>query len=289
MRTTSLGRRPLVHRLVAGGLAAAAGLTIAFAVAAPARADSNVDEAQFVAAINGVRVRNGLRPLATDGQLISVARSWSSQMAGAGGLSHNPNLSGQISDWRSLGENVGTGGDVATIEAAFEASPHHYENMVDPNFTYVGVGVVEVGGTIWVTEDYKQSKSGLPSTAVPAPAPKPSPRPASPSAPGTGSAPARRSPSSSARPSPAAVAAAHSPSPGASDAAATPAPSSPAPGPTSEPAKSPKALPARLAVVSAPRGLDTPRLAALALFAVLGSVTLLGSRGLLPLPARRTS
>jgi len=280
-----------VRRLVAGGLAAAVGVTVAFAFAAPARADSNVDEAQFVAAINGVRVRNGLRPLATDGQLISVARSWSSQMAGAGGLSHNPNLSGQISDWRSLGENVGTGGDVATIEAAFEASPHHYENMVDPNFTYVGVGVVEVGGTIWVTEDYKQSKSGLPSTAVPAPAPKPSPRPASPSAPGTGPASARRSssPSSSARPSPAAVAAAHSPSPGASDAAATPAPSSPAPGPTSEPAKSPKALPARLAVVSAPRGLDTPRLAALALFAVLAAIALLGSRGLLPLPARRTS
>ena len=65
-----------MRQLVAGGLAAAVGVTVAFAFAAPARADSNVDEAQFVAAINGVRARNGLRPLATDGQLHPMQRAF---------------------------------------------------------------------------------------------------------------------------------------------------------------------------------------------------------------------
>ena len=211
-------------------------------------------------------------------------------MAGGVGLAHNPNLAGQISDWRSLGENVGTGSDVATIEAAFEASAHHYENMVDPNFRYVGVGVVEAGGTIWVTEDFKQSKSGLPSTAVPAPAPKPSPRPASPPTSGSGAAPARSSRSASARNSnsaaaPAAVAAARAPSSVASDASAPPAPST-TPSPGTEPAKSSNALPARLAVISAPRGLDAARVASLSLFAVIAAVVVLASHGRLRLPGR---
>src|SRR5438270_8409916 len=260
MRPTSARRRPLGHRLlgVLGALVFA--LAVATAFTAPAKADPNLDEVQFFADINAVRARVGAPPLATDGQLISVARAWSSQMAGGVGLAHNPNLAGQISDWRSLGENVGTGSDVATIEAAFEASAHHYENMVDPNFRYVGVGVVEAGGTIWVTEDFKQSKSGLPSTAVPAPAPKPSPRPASPPTSGRGAAPAprtsRSAPARTSAVSPAAVAATHAP-PGslASDASAPPAPST-APSPGTEPAKSSTLLPARLAVISAPRGLD---------------------------------
>src|SRR5437763_2833618 len=180
MKPTSLGGRGLGVRLWAVLVATALVLTLASLFAPPAKADSNVDEAQFFADLNAVRAKNAVPPLATDGQLINVARGWSAQMAGAGGISHNPALGSQVSNWRSLGENVGTGSDVATIEAALEASPHHFENMVDPNFNYVGIGVVEAGGAIWVTEDFKQPKSGtgtLPSTHTPAPAPAPKPRP----------------------------------------------------------------------------------------------------------------
>src|SRR5436305_2625564 len=190
--------RPLGRRLVAGGLAAVLGVALAFAFAAPAKADPNLDEAQFFASLNAVRAKNGVPPLATEGQLINVARAWSAQMAGGAGLSHNPSLASQVSNWKTLGENVGSGSDVATIEAALEASPHHFENMVDPAFNYVGIGVVEAGGTIWVTEDFKQAKSGsLPSTATPAPAPKPSaPKPST--APRPAPAPSSARPASSA-------------------------------------------------------------------------------------------
>src|SRR4051794_28781014 len=169
-------KTPMRRRVVAGGVAALLGVALAFAVAPAAKADPNVDEGQFFALLNVVRAKNGRPPLATDGQLINVARGWSAQMAAAGGLSHNPALGSEITGWRTLGENVGTGGDVNSIEAALEASPHHFENMVDPNFQYVGIGVVEAGGAIWVTEDFKQAKTGsLPATNVPAPAPAPKP------------------------------------------------------------------------------------------------------------------
>jgi hypothetical protein len=110
-------------------------------------------------------------------------------MAAAGTLSHNPNVGSQVGGWRTLGENVGTGPDDPTIEAAFEASPHHFENMVDPSFNAIGVAVVQdPSGTLWVTEDFKQSTNAprpAPAPAAPKPAaprpaaPKPAPKPAS--------------------------------------------------------------------------------------------------------------
>ena len=287
MDPTTATRRPLHHRLIALALAVAAGLGLAFAVTPDARADSNADEAQFFADLNLVRARNGVPPLATDGQLISVARAWSAQMAGPAGLSHNPNLASQVSNWRTLGENVGTGSTVPQIEAALEASPHHFENMVDPAFQYVGIGVVEVGGTIWVTEDFKQAKTGtLPSTQLPQSAPKP----ASPPPPPRSSAPApsrlphatvagTKSPAASS----AAGAGAGAPSAGASTAPATPAPSVSPQG--SGPATSSshaRTLPSGLAVVSSSPVVNGSRAASLILFLLLAGVAILAAHGHLP-------
>jgi len=109
-------------------------------------------------------------------------------MSSDGTLAHNPNLGSQVSGWRTLGENVGTGPDDASIESAFENSPHHFENMVDPSYTLIGVGVTQdSSGTYWVTEDFEQPKSAgspapAPSHSAPAPprsAARPAPRPAS--------------------------------------------------------------------------------------------------------------
>ena len=284
MEPTSLGGRGLGVRVGAVLLVTALALVLASLFAPPAKADPNVDEAQFFADLNAVRARNAVPPLATDGQLINVARGWSAQMAGAGGISHNPALGSQVSNWRSLGENVGTGSDVATIEAALEASPHHFENMVDPNFNYVGIGVVEAGGAIWVTEDFKQAKTGtLPATQAPAPAPAPKPRPST--APRPAPAPARPAPArTNARNpavSPAAGAGAGAPSAGANEASAAPAPSAIPPS-GSESAKSHGKLPPGLAVVSSSPVMDGPKFASLALFAVLGGAALLASHGRLP-------
>src|SRR5438270_2851888 len=104
-----------------------------FAVqAAPAaRADTGSEEALFLSLTNSLRASQGLGALSPQGQLTSIARSWSSQMAAAGQISHNPNLPGQVTaNWTQLGENVGTGGDVQSIQTAFINSPHTYGTLV---------------------------------------------------------------------------------------------------------------------------------------------------------------
>src|SRR5438874_975362 len=170
----SLGASCAVALLV-GGLSVAA--------ASPAHADPGSEEARFLALTNQLRVSHGLNALATNGELTSVARRWSANMAAAGGISHNMNLPNEVSlYWTKLGENVGTGSTVDSIQTAFINSPHHYENLVDPVYNYVGIGVVDSGGRIWVTVDFMQYGSSTTTAAAPAaprPArPAPTPRPA---------------------------------------------------------------------------------------------------------------
>jgi len=156
-------RRAVVSLLVA--LVALSGLA---AVAAPAHADPGSEEAQFLTLTNQLRASKGLQQLSVDGTLTSIARNWSGQMAAAGTIFHNNGLPNQVSaPWTQLGENVGMGPSVAGIQQAFINSPHHYENLVNPNYNYVGIGVVDSGGTIYVTVDFM----ALGSVSAPAPAP----------------------------------------------------------------------------------------------------------------------
>jgi len=153
------------------------GVAALVCVARPAAAAG--EDGYFVNAINAVRTSRGLAPLAVDGQLNSVAQAWSAQMAASGTLQHNPALATQVSNWRVVGENVGTGSSLDSIEAAFEASPHHFENMVDPQFTHIGVAVTrDSKGTYWVTEEFKQAKT-VSVAAAPKPAAPSTPKPVS--------------------------------------------------------------------------------------------------------------
>ena len=164
------GRRLLAKVLVALlGLALLAP-ALSAAVATTAYADPGSEEAQFLALTNQLRVDHGLNALASSGTLLSIARNWSANMAAAGGISHNMNLPNEVSlPWEKLGENVGTGSSVSSIQNAFINSPHHYENLVDPSYNYVGIGVVDSGGKIYVTVDF-MAYSGQ---SAPAPAPAP--------------------------------------------------------------------------------------------------------------------
>ncbi len=166
------GRRMLAKAL---GLLLGIGLltlVLSTALAVPAHADPGSEEAQFVALTNQLRAQHGLQTLASYGPIVSIARNWSANMAAAGGISHNMNLPNEVSGpWTKLGENVGVGGSVEAIQTAFINSPHHYENLVDPVFNYVGIGVVDSGGRIWVTVDFMQLDNA-PAAAAPTPAPR---------------------------------------------------------------------------------------------------------------------
>ena len=184
----------MLERGVWAGLAVVVGLgSSVLAQAAPAFADgySSADASAFVADINALRVAHGVPALGVSPALVSMADGWSAHLAAAGSLSHNPSLAAQApAGWRLLGENVGVGADVASLQAAFTASPEHYSNMVDSRFREIGVSVyVGSQGYLWVTEDYMQPPPGAavpappPTPSTPAPAPTPSVGPATPSSP----------------------------------------------------------------------------------------------------------
>lgn len=210
---------------------------VAAVVAPAARADSGSEEAQFLALTNQLRSSLGIQTLAPNAQLTSIARSWSAQMAAAGTISHNPNLTSQApSNWQQLGENVGMGGAVQAIQTAFIQSPHHYENLANGNYNQVGIGVVDSNGTIFVTVDFMAAPVGG-GSAPTATAPKSTspPRTAAPAAP-RATTPRAVTPVTSAPPT-------TTPAPAATPHATTPA--------------APKGSPALAQVLSQLRALDS--------------------------------
>lgn len=128
------------------------------------------DESAFVAAVNRARANAGLPALVVDGQLTSLARGWAQHQASAGQISHaNPISSGVTSTWSKLGENVGTGPSVQPIMDAFIASPGHRANILDPEFTHIGVGVVWSGPAMYTTHRFMALASPPPTTVAPPP------------------------------------------------------------------------------------------------------------------------
>lgn len=158
------------------GLFARGGLLVLVLTAAvvalgtvPAHADAG-SEWDFVARINGLRTAHGLGQLSIDARLTTVARVWSASMAARNVLEHNQLLPYQVSGWTKLGENVGDGATVEQLEQAFEASPPHYEHLVDPRYTRIGVGVAFDGnGRMWVTQLFMRPRAPV---VVRAPAPQ---------------------------------------------------------------------------------------------------------------------
>jgi hypothetical protein len=160
------------------------GLIVAIGVSlfpAGAHADTVSDEASFVAKINDLRISKGLPALEVNANLVSKARGWAAGMAAAGRIWHSTLSDGITADWQKLGENVGMGGSVDGLHAAFVASPHHYENLVDPDFGYVGIGIVMSSGTIYVSEMFMKlmpAKAPVSVTVPPVTAPRGTPPPA---------------------------------------------------------------------------------------------------------------
>lgn len=133
-------------------------------------------EAEFVELINGLRADEGLETLAVHDELVGKARDWSRTMAEAGEIWHSDLPDGITVNWHRLGENVGTGGSVEALHQAFVDSPSHYENLVDPGFRHVGVGVtVDADGTIFVSEVFMELASQPAPSTPPATQGTPSP------------------------------------------------------------------------------------------------------------------
>jgi len=147
-----------------------AALTIMMFGLAVSPASAASPEGEVLSLINAERVVAGLAPLRLNVDLADDAEAQSRRMMERGALFHNPNLGTVTTGWDELNENVGVGGTVASLHAAFMASSSHRANILG-NYDYVGVGVAaESDSKIWVTVVFMRA---LP--RAPAPTDQPTP------------------------------------------------------------------------------------------------------------------
>lgn len=110
----------------------------------------------YLSVLNQERASRGVSPLHLSPDLVQVAQSWSDEMARTGVLRHNPRLKSAVSNWWSVGENVGMGPDLQDIEQAFWHSPEHRANILDAHYTDVGIASTYGDDRLWITVVFRQ-------------------------------------------------------------------------------------------------------------------------------------
>jgi uncharacterized protein YkwD len=126
-------------------------------------------ERQLLDLTNHARAEAGLAPLQSDEGLARAARKHSALMVAQKRLSHDcpgePALPQRLAATSTLqfsaeGENVGLAPSAAEVHRGFMNSPHHRENLLNPDYNVAGFAVVRSGNMIYVTEDFGHRESG---------------------------------------------------------------------------------------------------------------------------------
>jgi uncharacterized protein YkwD len=156
--TRTLEVRHLVQRRATAAATAVvlvlAALVTGAVTAHPAGATSVEDS--FTARLNGARSDRGIPRLAVRSALAAVARAQAQRMANRGVLYHNPNLTRDVKNWRWVGENVGYGPNAHAVHVAFMKSAPHKANILDRDYSQIGIGAVVRGGRVWVAEVFRR-------------------------------------------------------------------------------------------------------------------------------------
>lgn len=121
------------------------------------------DEKTAIDLLNADRVKNGLPALKVNMNLVYLARNYSQDMINRGFFSHyNPEGLSPFDRMRNAGisysyagENIAINTSVSAAETAFMNSSGHRANILSPNFTEVGIGVVyKSNGSVYVTQEF---------------------------------------------------------------------------------------------------------------------------------------
>lgn len=120
------------------------------------------DEQNMIDMVNQARTDAGLKPLNVDFRLVGAARVKGQDMKDNKYFSHvSPTFGYTASLFTSLGlkvnytsENLASNKSVSGALAAFMQSPGHRANILDPNVTHIGVGIIygSVFGNLYVQE-----------------------------------------------------------------------------------------------------------------------------------------
>jgi uncharacterized protein YkwD len=118
----------------------------------------------LLALLNQTRRQHGLTSLVMNRVLRTIARGHSREMALGGFIGHGSLSSRSFLDRLStvlragtlVGENVTCAVTITQMEAAFEASPSHLPNILEPRFRSVGIGIATGALGFLVTEDFAE-------------------------------------------------------------------------------------------------------------------------------------
>jgi len=120
-------------------------------------------ENEMLHMINSERQKVGLKPLESDVLVRNVARAQSRDMLIKGYFSHNsPDGKGLFDrltlahvSFTSAAENIALAPTIELAQMGLMNSPKHKENILDPSFTKVGIGVIDAGPYgLMVTQDF---------------------------------------------------------------------------------------------------------------------------------------
>jgi len=117
------------------------------------RAEDPVAERQLFDLVNEERAQRGLDALVWDVRLVPVARAHSQEMLTLKYFSHESPVSGSPFDrlkaagiaYARAGENLAYAQSVSVAHRALMDSPGHRENILRPEFTRIGIGVINAG------------------------------------------------------------------------------------------------------------------------------------------------
>ncbi len=119
-------------------------------------AGPDADEARLLDLLNAERKARRLSPLSWEPTLARLARDHAADMARAGKASHHSTGDGADLAVRALAENVAVDRDVVSAHRSLMASPGHRENILNPDLTAVGIGIVAAreAASMYVAEDF---------------------------------------------------------------------------------------------------------------------------------------
>jgi hypothetical protein len=120
-------------------------------------------------ALNRERTAQALPALQWDEALASAAREHAIRMAQRNVLSHQLPGEPPVQDratqagarFSLIAENIAVAPSPAVIHSSWMQSPHHRENMLDPELNVVGIAVVKGSDGLFAVQDFSQAVANL--------------------------------------------------------------------------------------------------------------------------------
>ena len=142
----------MLHRKMTISLLVVAVL-VAGTASSGVRAAERPPRARMLQLLNQTRRNHGLRAFRLNLELSNHAWRHSRRMAERNELFHSTNLYETVRAWSptTWGENVGYARWLKRVRTMWMRSGGHRDNILNPRFRRIGIGVVRARGVLWVT------------------------------------------------------------------------------------------------------------------------------------------